>query len=259
MVTSGVCCLAPVHTPEEAQPTMTTDQPHTGPESPEQSPAAVPDSANARVAVPGVQPPERGSVGITSLLITVLTVVAGLLVLIVFPIWDGMKGRGGDWETFSELHSMSSAAAWKIDSEISSTQWSVDGELYSLDSGLWSLGSDVGSLAYDVGADSRPRVRELEDAIDARRAELRGLRRSADAQFDQLRDSVAARLGELEDATGAAQDDDRDVSSRKYDRDMRIIMGWLWSMLAVLLASGLVGLWVSWRDYRALAKSAGGM
>ena len=98
-------------------------------------------------------------------MIAVLTVGAFLLLLVVLPIWDEMKARDGDGETFSELHSMSSAAVWKIDGEISSAQWSVDGELYSLDSGLWSLGSDAGSLAYDFGTDSRPRVREFNDAI----------------------------------------------------------------------------------------------
>lgn len=246
---------------------MTTDQPHTSPESSEHAPAAGAGSENAGVAVPSVQPSDRSSAGTERFwviatpygVITVLTFVAALLVLVILPIWDGMKARDGDWETFSELHSMSSEAVWKIDSETSSVQASVDGELYSLDTGLWSLGSDVGSLAYDVGADSRSRVREFQDAIDAHRDELRGVRRSVDARFDQLRDSVAARLGELEDATSAARDDDWDESNRKYDRDMRIIMGWLWSMLAVLLASGLVGIWVSWREYRALAKPAGGM
>ncbi len=236
---------------------MTTDQPHTSPELSEQAPAAV----------PGVRPSDRGSAGAewswviaTPLgVITVLTVVVFLLLLVVLPIWDGMKARDGDWETFSELHSMSSAAGWKIDSEILSAQASVDGELYSLDSGLWSLGSDVGSFAYDVEADSRPRVREFKDAIGAHRDELRGARRSVDARFDQLRDSVAARLGELEDATGAARDDDWDESSRRYDRDARIFEVWLWAILAVLSASVLAGLWVSWRDYRALAKPAGGM
>ena len=244
---------------------MTTDQPQASPESSEQAPAA--DSENVRVAVPGVRPPDRSSSGTEWLwvfatplgVIAVLTVVAFLLLLVVLPIWDGMKARDGDWETFSELHSMSSAAGWRIDSEISSVQASVDGELYSLDSGLWSLGSDAGSLAYDVGADSRPRVREFKDAIDAHRDELRGVRRSVDARFDQLRDSLAARLGELEDATGTARDDDWDESSRRYDRDARIIEGWLWAILAVLSASVLAGLWVSWRDYRALAKPAGGM
>ena len=236
---------------------MTTDQPHTSPELSEQAPAAV----------PGVRPSDRGSAGTewfwviaTPLgVITVLSVVVFLLLLVVLPIWDGMKARDGDWETFSELHSMSSAAGWKIDSEISTVQASVDGELYSLDSGLWSLGSDAGSFAYGVGADSRPRVREFKDAIDAHRYELRGARRSVDARFDQLRDSVTASLGELEDATGAAQDDDWDESSRRYDRDARIFEVWLWSILAVLLAFGLAGIWVSWREYRALAKPAGGM
>ena len=244
---------------------MTTDQPHISLESSEQAPLA--DSENARVAVPGVRPPDRSSSGTEWLwvfatplgVITFLTVVAFLLLLVVLPIWDGMKARDGDWETFSELHSMSSAAGWRIDSEISSVQASVDGELYSLDSGLWSLGADAGSLAYDVGADSRSRVREFNDAIDAHRDELRGVRRSVDARFDQFRDSVAARLGELEDATGAARDDDWDASSRRYDRDARIIEGWLWAIFAVLSASVLAGLWVSWRDYRALAKPAGGM
>lgn len=236
---------------------MTTDQPHTSPESSEQAPAAVPD----------VWPSDRSSAGIGRLwviatplgVIAVLTVVAFLLLLVVLPVWDGMKARDGDWETFSELHSMSSAEGWRIDSEISSVRTSVDGELYSLDSGLWSLGSDAGSLAYDVGADSRPRVWEFKDAIDAQRDELLGVRRSVDARFDELRDSVAARLGELEDATGAARDVDWDESSRRYDRDARIIEGWLWAIFVVLSASVLAGLWVSWRDYRALAKPAGGM
>ena len=217
-----------------------------------------------RDSTPGVVPdvagePGLGAAGIAALVLIVGAVVALLLVLVVFPIWDGMKARDGAWETYSELHSMSYEAGWKIDSEIRSVQASLDGDLSGLDSGLWSVGFDLGSLAYDVGAESRPRVQELEDAMGARRGELRQLRRSADARFEQLRDSVEARLGGLEEAADAALDDHWDNSSRRFSRDGWIVLGWFGALAAVLLGLSLVGLWMSWRDYRALARPAGGM
>lgn len=200
-----------------------------------------------------------GAAGIASLLWLGVTAVAILLVLVVFPIWDGMRAQNSARDNYLEFYSMSYEADWKIDGEIYSVQGSLDGDLYSLDSGLWSVGSDIGSLAYQVDAESRPGVQELEDAIDAHRDELRQLRRSADARFDQLRDSVEVRLGGLEDATRAALDDHWDESSRRFSRTVRIFMAWGATMVAVLLVLVLAELWTSWRDRRALARSSGGM
>ena len=197
--------------------------------------------------------------GIASLLLLGVTAAALLLLFVVLPIWDAMRARDGAWETYSELHSMSYEAGWKVDSAINSVQASLDGDLSSLDSGLWSVGFDLGSLAYEVEAESRPRVQELEGAIGARRDELRQLRRLADARFDQLRDRVEARLGGIEDAADAALDDHWDDSSRRFSRNDRIVMGWLGTLVAVFLALGLAGLWLAWRDSRALAHTAGRM
>ena len=63
MVTSGVCCLTTVHTPEEALPPMTTDQPHISPESSGQAPAAGADSENPRVTIPGARPSDQSPSG----------------------------------------------------------------------------------------------------------------------------------------------------------------------------------------------------
>ena len=185
-------------------------------------------------------------------------VVALLLLLVVLPVRDGMKARDSAQETYGELRSMSYAARWETRSEIGSVRSSLDSDLSSLDSGLWSVGFDLGSLAHDVGADSRSRVRELEDAIDARRDELRQLRRSADAQFERLRDSVDARLGELEGAADSALDGHWDESSRRYSRNMRIVMAALGATTVVLLAFGLAGLWISRLSRRDLAQPVAG-
>ena len=200
-----------------------------------------------------------GASGIACLLLLGVTAVALLLLLVVLPIRDGMKASDSAWETYSELHSMSYEAGWKIDSEIYSLQASLGGDLSALDSGLWSVGFDLGSFAYDVGPESRPRVQELEAAMDARRDELRQLQRSADARFDEFRDSVEARLGGLEEAADAALDDHWDDSSRRFSRNGRILMGWFLALVAVVLGLGLVELWVSWRDRRALAQPTEGM
>ena len=100
------------------------------------------------------------------------------------------------------------------------------------------MGFDLGSLAYDVGPESSPSVKELEAAVDARRDELRQLRRSADARLDQFRDNVKARLGGLEEAADAALDDHWDDSSQRFSRNWRILMGWFWALLAVVLGLG---------------------
>ena len=200
-----------------------------------------------------------GASGIACLLVLGVTAVALLLLLVVLPIRDGNKARDSAWQTYSELHSMSYEAGWRIDSEIYSAQGSLHGDLSALDSGLWSVGFDLGSLAYDVGPESRPGVQELEAAMDARRDELRQLQRSADARFDQLRESVEARLGGLEEAADAAMDDHWDDSSWRFSRDGRILMGWLGALVAVAVGRGAVGLWMSRRDRRAVAESAQGM
>lgn len=200
-----------------------------------------------------------GAYGTACLLVLSVTAVALLLLLVVLPIRDGMKATDSAWQTYSELHSMSYEAGWKIDSEIYSVQASLDGDLSALESGLWSVGFDLGSLAYDVGPESRPSVQELEAAVDARRDELRQLRRSVDTRFDQFRDSVEARLGGVEEAADAALDDHWDDSSRRFSRNGRILMGWSGALIAVVLGLGLVELWMSWRDRRALAQPTEGM
>ena len=185
-------------------------------------------------------------------------VVALLLFLAVLPVRDGMKARDSAQQTYGELHSMSYAARWETDSEINSVRASLDSSLTSLDYGLWSVGLDLGSLAHDVGADSRSRVRELEDAIDAYNDEIRQLRRSADAQFERLQDSVDARLGELEGAADSALDGHWDESSRRYSRDMRIVTAALGATAVVLFAFGLAGLWISRLSRRDLAQPVAG-
>lgn len=239
----------------------------TGSRSPEPDPAggSAPAAADVQVArgeafAPRVTAFERGSSGVVLPLLVGLPIVVVLLLLVVIlPIRDGRKAQDSARETYSELHSMSYTAGWETDSEIRSVQASLDGDLSSLDSGLWSVGLGLSSLTHDVGSESRPRVRELEDAVKARQDELRQIRRSADARFDELRDSVEARLGGLEDAADAALDDYWDESSRRFSRNSRIVMGALWSIFVVCLVLGLVGLWISWRDHRALASPAEGV
>lgn len=192
-------------------------------------------------------------------LLGVPTVVALLLLLVIFPIWDGKKARVSARETFGELHSLSYTAGWEVDSEIYSAQASLESDLASVDSGLWSVGFNLGSLASDVGAESRPAVRELEGAIGASRNELRLLRSSVGARFDQLRDGVEARLGGIEQTADAALDDEWDDSSRRFSRDTRIVLGWMSMLVSVPLVYGLVLLWAGWRESRAVAQPDGGM
>ena len=240
---------------------------HIASESPERNSALDPDPDVAGVPVMRAQALaprgmviERGASDVAFLLLFGgPAVVALLLLLVILPIRDGMKARDSARETYGELHSVSYAAGWETDSEIYSVRASLDNDLYSLDSGLWSVGLDLGALAHDVGADSRPGIRELQDAIGARRDELHQLRRSVDARFAQLEDSAEARFGGLEGAADAALDGHWDESSRRSSRDTRIVMGALWVMVAVPLAFGLAGLWVSWRGHRALAQPAEGM
>ena len=126
--------------------------------------------------------------------------------------------------------------------------------------GLWSVGFDLGSFAYDVGPESRARVQELEAAVDARRDELRELQRSADAPVRRVQ---GQRRGEARWAGG----------KRLTLRWMTIgttraggspatggsSWGGSWALVAVVLGLGLVELWVSWRDRRALAQPTEGM
>ena len=228
-------------------------------ESPEHNPVPALESQITGAGSPGAPSYQRAVPDGAYLLALVgPSAAALLLLLVVLPIRDGTKARDSARETYSGLHSMSYAAVWEVDSEIHAVQASLDGDLYSLDSGLWSLGLDASSLAYDVGTDTRPRVRELEKAVDARRDELRQIRRSADAQFEQLRDSVDARLTEIEDAADAALDKDWDESSRRFSRDTRIVMAALGATAAVLLAFWLAGLWISRLSRRDLAQPVAG-
>ena len=227
-------------------------------ESPEHNPVPALESQITGAGSPGAPSYQRAVPDGAYLLALVGPPAAALLLLlVVLPIRDGTKARDSAQETYGEFRSMSYAARWGTDSEIGSVRASLDSDLSSLDSGLWSVGSGLGSLAY-VGADSRPRVRELEDAIDARRDELRQLRRSADAQFEQLQDSVQARFGEFEGAADAALDRHWDESGRRFSRDMRIVMAALGATTAVLLAFWLAGLWISRLGRRDLAQPVAG-
>ena len=228
-------------------------------ESPEHNPVPALESQITGAGSPGA-PSYQRAVPDGAFLLALIgpPAVALLLLLVVLPIRDGTKARDSARETYGELHSMSYAAGWEARSEIGSVRSSLDSDLSSLDSGLWSVGSGLGPLAHDVGVDSRPRVRELEDAIDARRDELRQLRRSADAQFEQLQDSVEARFGELEGAADAALDGHWDESGRRFSRDTRIVLAALGATAAVLLAFWLAGLWISRLSRRDLAQPVAG-
>ena len=193
------------------------------------------------------------------LLVGTPAVIALLLLVAVFPIRDGMKARDRAQETYGSIRSMSYAAGWEVDSEIYSVQASLESDLASLDSGLWSVGFDLGSLASDVGDGSRPAVRELDDAIGASRNELRQLRSSVGARFDQLRDGVEARLGGIEQAADAALDDEWGDSSRRFSGDTRIMLAWMWMLVSIPLVYGLVLLWAGWRESRTHAQPDGGM
>lgn len=242
----------------------TPDQ--TAPGSEGHDPAAVvsPAGAGATSASAGapasrVAASERGGSGVVLLyLFGIPSAVVLLLVAVILPIWDGKKSWDSAGDTYSEFYSMSYAAGWETDSEIRSLKAALDSDLRSLDSGLWSVDSDLGSLALAVPADSRPRVRELESAIDAHRDELRRLQISTDDRFDQLRESVEVRLGELEDVAKAASDGHWDESSRRFSRDGRIILGTMWVVVAVVMALVLAGLWVAWLDRRARDQPAEG-
>ena len=202
---------------------------------------------------------ERGSAeAVLPLLVGLAAILTLLLLAMILRTRDGSESHDSAPETYSELRSMSYSAGWKTDSEIYSVQASLDRDLYSLDSGLRSVGLDLGSLAYDVGSESRPRVREVEDAVDAHRDELRQFRRSVDARFDELRDSVEARLGGIEDAADAALDDHW-AESRRRSRNSRTFLGPWWFLGIGTVVSVLVGWWAYWRESRALAQPAEGM
>lgn len=239
---------------------MTTAHTQTGSESPERDPAVSIDSEPA--AAPAART-ESSGMGVACTVLPVLLIAAPLvalvLLIVVLPIRDGMRDGDRAEETYRNFQAATYSARWGVDSEIYEVRASLDSDLYSLDSALWSVGLDLGSLAYDLGAESRPRVRAMEDEIDARRDEVDQLRRSADARFARLQDSVDARLGGLEDMADGAVDARWDESGRRYSRNIRIATGVLWGIAAVMFVVGMAALWLSWRDYRALAKPAGGM
>lgn len=239
---------------------MTTAHTQTGSESPERDPAVSIDSEPADAPAARAEP-SGWDVAYAAFLVLLIAVpvVALMLLIVVLPIRDGMRDSDSAEETYRNLQSATYSTRWKIDGEIYEVRASLDSDLYSLDSALWSVGLDLGSLAYDLGADSRPRIREVEDAIDAHRDEVDQFRRSADARFARLQDSVDARLGGLEDLADGAVDAHWDEGTRRHSRNMRIAMGVLSGIVAVMFVVGMTGLWVSWRDYRALAKPAGGM
>ena len=237
----------------------------TGSRSPDPDPArGIADAAGVQAAR-GEAPAgratafEQGSAeAVLPLLVGLAAILTLLLLWMILPIGDGSRPHDSAPETYSELRSMSYSAGWKTDSEIYSVQASLDRDLYSLDSGLWSVGLDLGSLAYDVGSESRPRVRELEDAVDAHRDELRQFRRSVDARFDELRDSVEARFGGIEDAADAALDDHW-AESRRRSRSLRTLLGPWWFLGISIVVAVLVGWWAHWRESRALAQPAEGI
>ena len=239
---------------------MTTAHTQTGSESSERDPTA---SIGSEPADAPAARTESSGMGVAYTVLPVLLiavpVVALVLLIVVLPIRDGMRDGDRAEETYRNFQSATYSARWGIDSEIYEVRASLDSDLYSLDSALWSVSLDLGSLAYDLGAESRPRIRAMEDQIDARRDEVDQLRRSADARFAWLQDSVDARLGGLEDMADGAVDAHWDEGTRRHSRNMRIAMGVLWGIFVAMFVVAMTGLWVSWRDYRAFAKPAGGM
>ena len=239
---------------------MTTAHTQTGSESSERDPTVSIDSEPADAPAARTESSGMGAAyTVLPVLLIALPVVTLVLLIVVLPIRDGMRDGDRAEETYRNFQSATYSARWGIDSEFYEARASLDSDLYSLDSALWSVGLDLGSLAYDLGAESRPRVRSMEDEIDARRDEVDQLRRSADARFARLQDNVDARLGGLEDMADGAVDAHWDESGRRYSRNMRIATGALWGVVGVMFVVGMAALWVSWRNYRALAKQAGRM
>lgn len=239
---------------------MTTAQtPITGSGPPERDPTIGIDSGTAGAPAARAEPSGWDTAYAVFLLLLIGTAaVAFVLVMIVLPIRDGKRDGDSARETYSNLQSLTYSARWRTDSEIRDVRRGLDSDLYSLDSALWSVGLDLGSLTYGLGADSRPRIRELEGQVDASRDEVDRLRHSADARFERLQDSVDARLGELEGVADGAMDAHWDESSRRFSRNMRIVIGVLWVIAAGFLAMVIAGLWATWRDSRARTQPAAG-
>ena len=210
--------------------------------APEHDPASAPDPWIAGEHPARVEPPERGaSDSAIVLLVAAPVAVALLLVMVILPFWDGIRVRNSAKDTHFELSSMSYSARWEAGGEIDSVRDSVRSGLSSLDSELWSVESGLGSLAFDGGTDSRSRIRELEDAIDAHRNELRQLRSSSDDRFKQLRRSVEAKFEGLEEVADAAVDANWDEAGRRFSRDAWIIIGAVGVTAGILLVFGAVG------------------
>ena len=225
---------------------MTTAHTQTG------DPTASIDSGIAGAPAARAKPSGQSAVYIVLLVLLVAALLGFfVLIMVVLPIRDGKRDRASAEETYTSLQSATYSARWRTDSEIGEVGRSLDSDLYSLDAALWSAGFDLGSLSSSLGADFRPRVRELMDEIDARRDEVDQLRRSAEARFERLQDSVDARLGELEDMADGAVDAHWDEGSRRFSRNMRIVIGALWVIAAGFLVVAIAGLWASWREYRA--------
>ena len=211
-------------------------------EAPEHDPASAPGPRIAGEHPARVEAPERGaSDAALVLLVAAPVAVALLLVLVILPFRDGMKARDSAEDTYFEFSSMSFSARWEAGGEIDSVRDGVRSGLSSLDSELWSVESGLGSLAFDGGTDSRSRIRELEDAIDAHRGELRRLESSADDRFKQLRRSVEAQFEGLEEAADAALDAHWDEAGQRFSRDGWIMVGATGVTAGILLVFGAVG------------------
>lgn len=232
---------------------MTTTHTQTG------DPTASIDSGIAGAPAARAEPSGQGA-AYTVLPVLLVAALLGFLVLImvVLPIRDGRKDRASAEETYTSLQSATYSARWRTGSEINDVRWGLDSDLYSLDAALWSVGLDLGSLSSSLGADFRPRVRELEGQVDASRDEVDQLQRSVDARFARLQDSVDARLGELEDIADSAVDSHWDESSRRFSRNMRIVIGTLWVIGVGFFAMAIAGSWAAWRDSRARTQPAAG-
>ena len=210
-------------------------------EAPEHD-AAAPDPGIAGAHPARVEAPERGaSDAVALLLIGAPTVIALLLVTVILPFRDARKGWIGAEDTYYEISSGSYTARWQAGGEIDSVRQSVRSGLSALDSGLWSVDSGLASLAFHVGPDSRSRVEELEQAIDAHRDELRRFESSTDDRFKQLRSSVEARFEGLEETADAAHDARWDGAGQRRSRDGRIIVGAMGVTAGALFVLGAVG------------------